>query len=550
MKSSTTHVSQKQARGKKVSNLGLPDPSPVLLASDLAPTEVARLLQAYGIEDWKRADHNLQAMAGDPTTRKTLAGILYRLLSSLSQTADPDQALNEWERYVDSGIHRLALFQYLEQALHVIDVLGSVFGNSQAMAQTLIRDPLLVYWIEEDRVLVRRQTRSRLIGQLHNMLDGVKSFEAKCEALRRCKRREMLRVGIRDLLGIATPIETYTALSDLAAEVIQAAYELVDHELQCQHGSWDSPSSTGKDGRTGFSVLAMGKLGGWELNYSSDVDLIYVYQAPSGKTHAGKGQQAISGPDYFDALARELTAVLSTATAEGALFRVDLRLRPEGHVGPLACSLEDADHYYQTRGRTWERLAFLKAYPIAGNVRVGRALIRKLKNFVYGTEETASHVFPAIHSLRGQMVSKLTRRGELERNVKLGTGGIREIEFIVQGLQLRWGYGAPNIRDRQTLNSLTKLVRTGKLTDKVAGELKESYLFLRNLENKLQMVHELQTHLLPSKTEDLAKCAIRLGYPKAQTVDDTTKNFLQVYRHHTQRVHRHYQTVLGKHPGS
>ena len=525
----------------------LPDPTPLLLAADLASADVACVLQAYGIQDWKRADRNLQAMAGEPETRKTLANILLVLLSSLSQTADPDQALNEWERYVDSGIHRLQLFQYLEKMPHVIEVLGTVFGNSQAMAQTVIRDPLLVYWIEEDRVLTRRQPRMQCVAILQNMLDGVKSFEAKCEALRRYKRREMLRLGIRDLLGIATPVETYTVLSELAADVIHAAYELVEQQLQRQHGSWDSQSSTGKDGRTGFSVLAMGKLGGWELNYSSDVDLIYVYQSLPGKTHAGKGQQAISGPDYFDALARELTAVLSTATAEGALFRVDLRLRPEGHVGPLACSLEDADHYYQTRGRTWERLAFLKAYPIAGNVRVGRTLIRKLKNFVYGTSESAEDVFPAIHSLRAQMVSKMTRRGELERNVKLGTGGIREIEFIVQGLQLRWGYGDTSIRDRQTMKSLTKLLRIGKLTDTVAGELKESYVFLRNLEHKLQMVHELQTQLLPSQTEEIAKCAIRMGYPKAQTADHTTKNFLQVYRHHTQRVHRHYQTILEKH---
>jgi glutamate-ammonia-ligase adenylyltransferase len=145
------------------------------------------------------------------------------------------------------------------------------------------------------------------------------------------------------------------------------------------------------------------------------------------------------------------------------------------------------------------------------------------------------------------MISKMTRRGELERNVKLGIGGIREIEFIVQGLQLRWGYGDSSIRDRQTMKSLTKLLRVGKLHDTVVCELKESYLFLRNLEHKLQMVHELQTQLLPSQTEEIAKCAIRMGYPKAQTPDQTTKNFMQDYRHHTKRVHRHYQTILEKH---
>jgi len=544
MKSSTKQSSQKHVRGKRESRSHLPDPTPILLATDLPSSEVVRILQAYSLQDWKRADHNLQAMAGEPDTRKALAEILSTLLASLSRTADPDQALNEWERFVDSGIHRLQLFQYLAKMPHVLEVLSTVFGNSQAMAQTLIRDPLLVYWIEEDRVLIQRRARSKLLVTVQTMLEGVKSFEAKCEALRRFRRREMLRLGIRDVLGIATPIETYTVLSDLAAGVIQAAYELVEQGLKRQHGGWVSLSSTQGKNRVGFCVLAMGKLGGWELNYSSDVDLIYVYQAPQGSTVAGKGQQALSGSDYFHAVARALTTVLSESTAEGAMFRVDMRLRPEGHVGPLACSVEDACHYYQTRGRTWERLAFLKAKPIAGDIRIGQSLIGKLKKFVYGTRETANQVFPAIHSLRAKMVSKMTRRGELDRNVKLGIGGIREIEFIVQGLQLRWGYRYPSIRDRHTLKSLTKLLRIGKLKIKEIRQLKESYLFLRNLEHKLQMVHELQTHLLPSKTEEIAKCAMRMGYSRGQTAKQTAEHLLVVYRGHTQKVHHLYQQIV------
>jgi glutamate-ammonia-ligase adenylyltransferase len=544
MKSSNKPITPKSAIRKKVNHSPLPDPTPILLATDLASPEVARLLEAYGIQDWKRADQNLQSIAGDPNTRKALANILPSLLSGLSQTADPDQALNEWERYVDSGIHRLQLFQYLAKAPHIIEVLGTVFGNSPSMAQTFLRDPLLVYWIEDDRVLVRSQTRARLLATLENMQEGVKSYEARCEALRRFKRREMLRLGIRDLLGIATPIETYTVLSEVAAGIIQAAYELVDQELQCQHGGWGSQTSTSAKKRIGFSVLAMGKLGGWELNYSSDVDLIYVYQAPQERTNARKGQRAILGSDYFHAVARELTNVLSSSTAEGALFRVDMRLRPEGEVGPLACSVEDACHYYQTRGRTWERLAFLKAKPIAGDLQIGRSLIRRLGKFVYGTRETAPQVLPAIQGLRTQMVSKMKRRGELERNVKLGIGGIREIEFIVQGLQLRWGYRYPGIRDRQTLKSLMKLVRVGKLKIGDLHQLKASYIFLRNLENKIQMVHELQTHLLPSKTEEIAKCAMRMGYRRGETEKQTAEHLLVDFRGHTQKVHNLYQKIV------
>ena len=541
--SSTRHISNHPSKKIKTQVI-FPDPTPILLASDLAPQKVAELFQAYGIQDWKRADLNLQAMAGEPNTRKILADFLPSLLATVAKTADPDQALNEWERYVDSGIHRLQLFQYLTAAPHLVEVLGTVFGNSQAMAQTLIRDPLLVYWIEDDRVLVRRQTRSNLSGSIQTALAGVKSFEGKCEALRRFKRRAMLRLGIRDLLGIATPIETYTALSDVAAGVIQAAYELVEQELQRQHGDWGEQTPMKRKKRIGFSVLAMGKLGGWELNYSSDVDLIYVYQAPESNTNAGIGQRSLLGSDYFHAVARELTNVLSASTAEGALFRVDMRLRPEGQVGALACSVEDACHYYQTRGRTWERLAFLKAKPIAGDIRMGQSLIRKLGKFVYGGPDTAPQVFSEIRALRSQMVSKMNRKGELQRNVKLGTGGIREIEFIVQSLQLRWGYRYTSIRDRQTLKSLLKLVKVGKLKTEVFQQLKESYIFLRNLETKIQMVHEIQTHLLPAKIEEIAKCAIRVGYPKEDNVKQTAEHLLIDYRGHTLRVHQLYRQIV------
>ncbi len=544
MKSSSTHTTRKVTFSKTGNRSHLPDPTLLLLATDLASKEVTRILQAYGLDNWQQADRNLQAMAGEPATRKALAIILPMLLGSVAQTADPDQGLNEWERFADSGIHRLQLFQYLAKAPHIVDVLSTVFGNSPSMAQTLLRDPLLVYWIEDDRVLIRKQTGARLLATLENMQEGVKSYDAKCEALRRFKRREMLRLGIRDLLGIATPIETYTVLSDLGAVVIQVAYELVEHHIQLQYGGWDSPSSVRTKKRVGFSVLAMGKLGGWELNYSSDVDLIYVFQAPRGISKTGKGQEAVSGVDYFHALARELTNVLSVPTAEGALFRVDMRLRPEGEVGPLACSVEDASHYYQTRGRTWERLAFLKAKPIAGDVQIGRSLIRKLGKFVYGNREMAPQIFSEIHALRSQMVSKMKRRGELERNVKLGIGGIREIEFIVQGLQLRWGYQYSGIKDRQTLKGLVKLFRVGKLKIGAIKELKTSYIFLRNLENKIQMVHERQTHLLPEKTEELAKCAIRMGYPRGKTVKQTAEGLQIDYRHHIENVHAHYQQIV------
>lgn len=521
-----------------------PDATPLLLAAGLEEVAVKEILEGYGLEDWKQADRNLQEMVGDPADRKALAVIVNGLLAGAATSADPDQALNEWERFVNSGIHRLQMYQYLAVVPHVVRVLSTVFGNSPAMAQTLQRDPLLVYWIEDDRVLIRRQTRQSLTEQCRNSLAALKTLEAKSEALRRFKRREMLRIGIRDFLGEAQVEETYTMLSELTAVVIQAAYELVHQDLTRRYGELAGSGTTLKNG-TGFCVLGMGKLGGWELNYSSDIDLVYVYQASSGMTQAKDEQTSISHEEYFALLGRELTTLLSASTAEGAMFRVDLRLRPEGSVGALASSVEDALHYYQTRGRTWERLAFLKALPLAGNCRVGQLLMRRLRPFVLGTPETAGDIIASIRDLRAQIRHKITRRGEWDRHVKLGSGGIREIEFIVQGLQLRWGHAHPRIMDRQTLKGLAKLVRVGILENHDAKMLRESYRYLRDLEHKIQMVHELQTHVLPTLPEELAKCAIRMGAPQGITRGQIAENFLSEYWHHTMRVHTLYQRIIG-----
>ena len=348
-----------------------PDPQPLLLASGLSADDVDGLLRPYRFQDPKKADANLQSIAGDPQERQDLAILLKDLLIGVGDTADPDQALNQWDHYVKSGIHRGQLFQYLAQAPRMLHLLCTIFGNSPAMAHTLTRDPLLVYWLAEKSVLDRSPTQRRLEQQLRASLATYKTVELKLEALRRFNRREMLRIGIRDLLRLATVSETVVALSELACVIIQAAFDLIDGALRMKHGPPNHRDRLGKEKETGFVVLGMGKLGGGELNYSSDVDLVYLYESSHGETKAAKGQIKISNEAYFEAVARELTNVLSVATQEGSVFRVDLRLRPEGTVGSLTHSLDEAIRYYHSRGRDWERFAFIKAYPDCRNEATG-----------------------------------------------------------------------------------------------------------------------------------------------------------------------------------
>ncbi len=476
------------------------------------------------------------------------------LLAAISRTADPDQALNHWERLFGS-VSRASLLDYLRTWPRMLDLLCVIFGNSDALAFTLIRDPMLVYWLAEEEVLSDAPTRKELERALRESIGHLTAKETKLDALRRFRRREMLRIGVRDLLKLATVPETTASLSDLACVLIHTAYEIIDADLRQQYGV---PMHQAKQKRwveTGFTIIGMGKLGGHELNYSSDVDLIYLYEAHGGETRALKGGRApvppgvgISNEEYFEILARELTRVLSEPTREGHIFRVDLRLRAEGSIGQLARSLDEYQRYYAVRGQVWERLALLKAAPVAGSQAVGQAFLKMVKPFVLGLAgkldcDRALAIVQDVRAVKGMIDAKMTDRGHGQRNVKLGTGGIREIEFFVQTIQVLAGRKVPALLDRSTLGSLDRLARKKLLSIKERDALAEAYLFLRDVEHKLQMVHDLQTHSLPAETDELERCAIRMGYG----IEDRKKavtSFQADHQRHTEMVHRTFQSFF------
>jgi glutamate-ammonia-ligase adenylyltransferase len=527
-----------------------PDPKPLLLASRLERDAVAALLQPYGFKDCLRADTNIQAMAGEPRSREVLARFLFDLLEAVAETADPDQALTHWERFLQTAGSRVQLFQYLASARRMLHVLCMLFGNSPYLAQTLIRDPLLVYWLAEEQVLTRRPPRMELGRALGLMLKNVTARELKLDALRRFKRREMLRIGVRDLLRLTSVRDTTAALSDLASVAIQAAYKIVESELHHQYGKPMHLNRTGKRINTGFTVIGMGKLGGGELNYSSDVDLIYVYASDEGQTRPLKGQRqakSIPNEEYFEYLARDLTKALTEHTQEGMVFRVDLRLRPEGTIGSLAGSLARYQQYYRTRGQGWERQAMLKAWPIAGDATAGKSFLRMIRPFVFGAtaegSDRRSEIIEQVKRIKGMIDEKMTDRGHERRNVKLGIGGIREIEFLVQAVQMLHGSRLRSILDRNTLGALERFQRHGILSEAECKGLTNAYVFLRDIEHKLQMVHDLQTHALPDSPDELTRCAIRLGYPSGDRQDAMTA-FLKDHQSHTRLVNGFFKEFV------
>ncbi|CUQ66761.1 [protein-PII] uridylyltransferase family protein [Candidatus Nitrospira inopinata] len=533
---------------------GKPDPGPLLLASDRNLDRTRAILSAYRIRDVARADCNLQSMAGEPHHRRQLADILPRLLTSISRTADPDQALNHWERLL-SGLTRGALLEYLAGAPRMLDLLCAIFGNSDALAFTIIRDPMLVYWLGEQEVLSKPVSRAETEQSLHEQLARLTITELKLDVLRRHRRRELLRIGVRDLLRLADVQETTAALSDLAGTLIHAAYQIVDADLRRQYGVPMHKNRHGRWVETGFTVIGMGKLGGHELNYSSDVDLIYVYASRKGETRMPRrasdtpGAVGISNEEYFEILSRELTRALTEKTNEGSVFRVDLRLRAEGAVGQLARSLDDYAAYYRNRGAVWERLALLKAWPVAGSLEVGRAFLKMVKPFIVGgpKEKSDAHRARAIvrdvRNVKEMIDAKIADRGQERRNVKLGIGGIREVEFFVQTIQVIAGKRLPGLLDRNTLRSLDRCAHYRLISKRQRDELTAAYVFLRDVEHKLQMVDDLQTHTLPEDDEALERCAIRMGYD-ADDADQGVKRFHADHSAHREAVRRLFSSLF------
>ena len=550
---------QRRKRNKKMSEpIKKLRPGDLLLAERLSDGEVDKILRPYGFQDTKGADANLQGMAEDPRFRRLLARCLEEFLEAIAITADPDQALNHWEQYLRSGINRVQLFEYFQQSPRMRDVLCSVFGNVPNLAQTLIRDPLLIYWLAEEQVLTDRPTKQSFEMGIQQILTHLNTDEVKLDALRRYKRREILRIGVRDLLSLASVEETIAVLSDLAGVLLQATLAIVSHTLQMQYGKPVHHCPKRGEVETEWVVMAMGKLGGGELNFSSDVDLIYVYETDDGvtqgisrskRTSKSSPDSVLSNEEYFEYLARAFTNAVDEITQEGYVFRVDLRLRAEGSVGKLARSVKDYEEYYFSRGQVWERMALLKAFPIAGSPAVGKKFLKAVRPFIVGTKKgkgTGSdrdEILSEVKAIKRMIDEQMAHRKQEVRNVKLGFGGIREIEFTVQTLQILYGKTLPAIINRSTLATLRKLGEKGILSLQDEKQLRKSYLFLRDIEHKLQMVDDLQTHALPENQEELVRHAIRLGYDN-HSKKGSLKEFLKEYRDTTTFIHKVFVMVV------
>jgi glutamate-ammonia-ligase adenylyltransferase len=331
--------------------------------------------------------------------------------------------------------------------------------------------------------------------------------DAFLRGLRTYRNREYLRIGTRDLLALASLEETTQDLSALAEAAVQMAYAYTRAKLRTWYGEAVCGNSTPRR-PLGFVVFGMGKLGGRELNFSSDIDLIYLYERDAGPTTGGS-KGTVEPRAFFTQLAQGMTRVLSDLVSGGRVFRVDLRLRPDGMNGPIVNSLPNTLLYYESWGQTWERIALLKARPIAGNKELGEQFLQEIAPFVFRRYLDFTTI-EDIKEMKARVERALRGAERSQRNVKLGRGGIREIEFVAQALQLIHAGKDPHVRERSTLRGLDRLVEGKYLAAGDRDSLRDAYRFLRQVEHKLQIVQDRQTHSLPDDDDGIRALARRL----------------------------------------
>jgi glutamate-ammonia-ligase adenylyltransferase len=369
-------------------------------------------------------------------------------------------------------------------------------------------------------------------------------------AMRRAKRTIALAAAIADVGGI-WPLETVTGtLSDLAEATLRLA---IRHLLRTAHDSGEIRlQDPGRpDLNCGFVALAMGKLGAAELNYSSDIDLILIYDG-TAPVYAG-GRAADSIGSFTSRLARDLITLMEARDADGYVFRTDLRLRPDPAATPPVVSLHAALTYYESLGQNWERAAMIKARPVAGDLPLGHRFLEAIRPFVWRRGLDFAAVAD-IHAMKRRIdVAKHTALGKADdpvariagHNVKLGEGGIREIEFLVQTLQMVWGGRDPTLRIRSTLPALTRLVETSHLEERACQQLATAYRFLRQVEHRLQMVNDRQTHTLPEKPTEMAHIACFMGYPDTAAFADAFLHQVAIVRANYRAVFEHVPELPG-----
>ena len=452
----------------------------------------------------------------------------------LVSAADPDAAIH----YL-LGLKQLKpdVLERMARSQQHLQSLIAVFSYSRFLSEEILQNP---QWIEQLTEMQRAFSAAEYKKRLSRFLKRQPRKTAEALSLALFRRQQILRILIRDVLGMCSLSETTEELSNLADAILDSSYKRIRAELISRHGVPRYQDTDGQPRECGMSVIALGKLGGRELNYSSDIDLMFVYAA-NGETD---GANRISNKEFYKKVANQLTELLSTYTSEGLCYRVDLRLRLDGSLGEVCMSLDGAKSYYQTRARDWELQMLIKARVAAGDAAAGRELLSSVEPLIYSTTLDFSAV-EAVSATRERISEKLSRRRlhKYAFDIKLAPGGIRDIEFLVQCLQRLRGGQVPWVRHGGTMLALARLSDKDLLSAAEYARLVSAYRFLRNLEHRLQFAEDRQTHSLPSSPRDLDLLARKMPVTQLGSAPSGEK-LLHELNAHLEAVQEIYERVI------
>lgn len=470
------------------------------------PADLQSAWDRVGFSQSKVACERLQGLCRDESQREWFSQCLPPLMHALSEAADPDASLVNFEHFVNKAGDRETLYRYLAENPRAIEILVRLFVGSQFLTQILIRNPDYLQRLTQHKRLAEIKSREEFVEQGRQATLEIDDSADRLNALRKYQQWELLRLAACDSFHLMDLKSVTLQLALLADALVQLCLREVQRE-------------TGTD-VDDFCVLAFGKLGGEELNYSSDIDLVFVCQSQAER-YWGVGQKLIKA--------------ISDATCEGFLYRVDMRLRPWGKSGPLVTTVDAYVEYLKRHGRLWEKQALIKARPIAGNLRVGRELLSRLSPIVYDVDAEDARL--GVLEMKRKIEQRLTQLGKDWGEVKSGQGSIRDVEFITQYLQLKYAKQDPDVRSINTLDALVRLVDFDHIHADEYRHLSSGYICLRTIEHALQLMNNQPEHSLPTNTRELDWLARRLDFPGSQ-------QFVAHYEQHGRAIRRVYEKYI------
>jgi glutamate-ammonia-ligase adenylyltransferase len=455
-----------------------------------------------------------------------MPGSLIEHAKPLPPPADRKAAMSAFD---DCALASPELAQRISTDPAAANLLAALFGGSPYLRDLVLRNPdWTLRCLDGDP----SELLTALCAEIRHEARVPRSDDEIMRALRRGKLRGNILIALADLAGAWTILDATRGLTDLADAVINAA---VDHLLldAAAAGHLPNVDPTDAGANSGYVVLAMGKLGAHELNFSSDIDLMVFYDPPTARL----GPE-IEPAKFFVRLTKRLVRLLHDTTEDGYVYRVDLRLRPDPRATQIAIAMEAAANYYESMGQNWERAAMIKARPVAGDIALGAEFLKRLKPYVwrkyldYAAIADVQSLKRQIHAVKGH--GNIAVKGH---DVKLGRGGIREIEFFVQTQQLIAGGRNPSLRGRRTLEMLDALAAAGWISQASAGDLKADYCFLRHVEHRIQMIADEQTHFIPADDQAFARLGAFAGA-------DDAESFEQELHAAFSRVQNHYAALF------